>query len=89
MTHSEMECCKKMAGDCHMGSGQHPCCKTISNAPTPVASLQPISQVHPSFAFMAEIVIVQAQSVLERESEQIHFGLPPPAPPGRNLILRI
>ena len=32
MTHSEMECCKKMAGDCHMGTGQHPCCKTVSNA---------------------------------------------------------
>jgi hypothetical protein len=52
MTHSEMECCKKMAGDCHMGSGQHPCCKTVSNAPTPVASLQPISQVHPSRSWL-------------------------------------
>ena len=89
MTRSEMECCKKMAGDCHMGTGQHPCCKTISNAPTPIASLQPVSHFHPSFAVVAEIVIVQAPSVIEQESGQIHLGLPPPAPPGRNSILRI
>ena len=89
MTHSEMECCKKMAGDCHMGTGQHPCCKTVSNAPAPVASLQPVPHFHPSFAVVAEIAVVQVPSVFERESGQIHLGLPPPAPPGPNSILRI
>jgi len=44
MTQSEMACCKKMAGDCRMGAEQHPCCKTVSSAPSPVASLQ--SEIH-------------------------------------------
>ena len=89
MTRSEMECCKKMAGDCRMGAGQHPCCKTVSNAPTFVASVQPISHVHPDFAVAAETVDVRIPSVSQAPSEQISLGLPPPAPPGQNSILRI
>ncbi len=89
MTHSEMECCKKMAGDCNMGTGQHPCCKTVSNAPAPVASLQPVPHLLPSFAVVAQTVVVQVPSVIEQESGQMHLGLPPPAPPGPHSILRI
>src|ERR1700691_618140 len=89
MTSSEMACCKKMAGDCNMGTGQHPCCKTVSNAPASIASIQPISQVHADFAAVAETVVVLVPSVSEAESQQIGFGLPPPAPPGQNSILRI
>ena len=89
MTTAEMACCKKMAGDCHMGTGQHPCCETVSNAPTPVAVIQPISQVHPHFAVVGEIAIVHVAVLSEREPEQVRFGLPPPAPPGLNPILRI
>jgi hypothetical protein len=89
MTNAEMACCKKMAGDCHMGNVQHPCCKTVSNAPTPVASIQLISQVHPVFAVIGEIAIVDVAVLSKQESEQVRFGLPPPAPPGLNPILRI
>ena len=89
MTPAEMECCKKMAGDCHMGSGQHPCCKTASSAPAPVASIQPVLQIHPLFAIAAEIAIVPFPLVSDRQLEQIGLGLPPPAPPGQNSILRI
>jgi hypothetical protein len=89
MTPLEMACCKKMAGDCHMGTGQHPCCKTVSNAPTPVASIQPISQVHPHFAVVGEIAIIRVAVLFERESEQVRLGLPPPALPGLSPILRI
>jgi hypothetical protein len=89
MTDAEMACCKKMAGDCHMGSGQHPCCKSVSSAPTPVASIQPISQVHPDFVALAATLPVRVPSVSEAESEQIGLGLPPPTPPGKNSILRI
>jgi mercuric ion transport protein len=46
MTAAEMACCKKMAGDCNMRTGPHPCCKTVSNAPPSVPSIQTISQVH-------------------------------------------
>lgn len=89
MTHSEMECCKKMAGDCQMGTGQHPCCKTISNAPAPTASIQPVPHLYPCFAVVAEIAVLQAPSLFEGELGQIHLGLPPPAPPGPHSILRI
>jgi hypothetical protein len=89
MTPSEMECCKKMAGDCNMGTGQHPCCKTVSNAPASVASVQPISHVHPGLAIVAETVVVHIHSVSQARSEQTALGLPPPAPPGQNSILRI
>jgi hypothetical protein len=89
MTEAEMACCKKMAGNCHMGTGQHPCCKTVSNAPASIASIQPISQVHPDLAVVAETIVVLVPSVCNAESEQIGLGLPPPAPPGQNSILRI
>jgi hypothetical protein len=89
MTPSEMACCKKMAGDCHMGVGQHPCCKTISNAPQPVASLQPVPQIHPDFAVITVTPVVQIRFVSEADSEQVGLGLPPPAPRGLHSILRI
>lgn len=89
MTPTEMACCKKMAGDCNMGTGQHPCCKTVSHAPSSIASVQSISQVHPDFVVVAETAIVLVPSVREAELAQICLGLPPPAPPGQNSILRI
>jgi|SRR5579863_6128209 len=89
MTDAEMACCKKMAGNCHMGTGQHPCCKTVSNAPASVASIQPISQLHLDFAVVAVTLVVHIPCASHAESEQIGLGLPPPAPPGQNSILRI
>jgi hypothetical protein len=35
MTQAEMACCKKMAGDCHMGAGEHSCCKTKAERAIP------------------------------------------------------
>jgi hypothetical protein len=89
MTPAEMECCKKMAGDCHMGVGQHPCCKTISTAPQPVASIQPVQHIHPDFTVVGVTPLVQILFVPVTESEQVALGLPPPAPPGLHSILRI
>ena len=89
MTAAEMACCKKMAGNCNMGAGQHPCCKTVSRAPTSVASVAPIAQVHTGFAVVANISIVERPSVSTNESRQLGLGLPPPAPPGLNPTLRI
>jgi len=88
-TDAEMACCKKMAGDCHMGIGNHPCCKTLASAPQPVASIQPISQVQPTLAVVAYNVVVPIPPVAEAEAMQIGLGMPPPAPPGLNPILRI
>jgi hypothetical protein len=89
MTAVEMACCKKMAGDCHMGVGQHPCCKTVSNAPQAVASLQSISKIQPPVAVVVEIAVASVPSLTEAEGTQVGLGLPPPAPPGLHAILRI
>jgi hypothetical protein len=89
MTAAEMACCKKMAGDCHMGAGQHPCCKTVSTAPQPVASFQSISQIHVPGAVVVEVAVVFLSSTIEAEAKQVGLGLPPPAPPGLHTILRI
>ena len=89
MTAAEMECCKKMAGDCHMGMGQHPCCKTVSTAPSPDASVQARSHFHPGFAVTALSTTSEVLPVSTGESAQVHLGLPPPTPPRPNSILRI
>jgi hypothetical protein len=89
MTDAEMACCKKMAGDCHMRTGQHPCCKTIANTPQPIVSIQSISQIQVPVAVVARIAIVPGPSLAEAEAMQISLGLPPPAPPGLHSILRI
>jgi hypothetical protein len=89
MTRAEMECCKKMAGDCHMGAGQHPCCNTVKIAPQPIASIPSISEIQPRVALVTEIVLVSLPSTSETEAMQVGLGLPPPAPPGLHSILRI
>lgn len=89
MTQAEMDCCKKMAGDCHRGSGQHPCCKTTPNVSPPLAAVQQIPQVHPGLAMLYLNQSFQAEPTAEGQVVQIRLGLPPPAPPGPNSILRI
>ena len=89
MTQAEMDCCKKMAGDCHRGPSQHPCCKTTPIVDTPVVTVQQIPQVYPDVAILDLNLSVQSLPTAEGEVVQVHLGLPPPAPPGLNSILRI
>jgi hypothetical protein len=89
MTQEEMACCKKMAGDCSMGTSQHPCCKTVSTVNPSVATIQPVSQIHPVFATVDLIVDYEANPVSRAASTQAYIGLPSPAPPGTDSILRI
>jgi hypothetical protein len=89
MTQAEMACCKKMAGDCHMGAGQHPCCKTVTNAPSSIPSVQPKAQFHPNVAVVAVLPTFEVSAVSESELTLAHLGLPPPAPPGPVSVLRI
>lgn len=39
MTAAEMECCKKMAGNCDMGGGNHKCCDATVNQSVPTAAV--------------------------------------------------
>ena len=89
MTSAEMACCKKMAGNCNMGTGQHPCCKTVSSAPDSIASLQRVSPIFPDLSVGPRAVIVRLASAPIVDTEHIGVGFPPPAPPGQNSILRI
>ena len=90
MTQAEMDCCKKMAGDCQKGAGQHPCCKTNVNLTQTVAKIERnISQVRPYVpATLLEIAFL-FKPVLSRAPDSAKLGLPPPAPPALNSILRI
>ena len=92
MTQAEMACCKKMAGDCQMGSAQHPCCKTAPTVNAPVAmisAIEPISQFHPGVAVVSFIPSAQFEPNAEGEIARAYLGLPPPAPPSPTSILRI
>jgi hypothetical protein len=89
MTAAEMACCKKMAGDCHMGPEHHPCCDMRMNAAPQVAAVNKDSQLQR----VAVFVMVSAQpefvAASERHSSYAQQGLPPPASPGLNSVLRI
>src|SRR5580700_3655730 len=89
MTQAEMACCKKMAGECHGGPGQHPCCKSAPSVDTPVATVQPSSQVHHEFTTLCLNQSFQSEPTVQGEVVQVHLSLPPPAPPGSNSTLRI
>jgi hypothetical protein len=89
MTNAEMACCKKMAGNCHMGASQHPCCKSVKSVDLPVATVQPIAQMRPSLVFEVLDFSFQPEPTAHADLAEAHLGLPPPAPPGPNSILRI
>jgi hypothetical protein len=89
MTPAEMDCCKKMAGDCQMGDAQHPCCTTTPKADSSAASLQPVIDLHPGFVIVPLTSSFELEAFAKGEVSQASLGLPPPAPPGPNSILRI
>lgn len=89
MAQAEMDCCKKMAGDCNMGAGEHPCCKTVTTPPSPIASIQAKVQSQAVFALVALVLDIAFDPRTEAESTLIQIGVPPPSPPGMDSILRI
>lgn len=90
MTQAEMECCKKMAGNCDMGGGKHKCCDMTVRHSTPATAiakssshhdltLSVVSRLGESIAFLPQIV--------ERiQSASIQTSSSPPGPP---TVLRI
>jgi len=90
MTQAEMSCCKKMAGDCHMSAGQHPCCETKVEPVTPVANLDRTTvQIQPYVVVTLLDVTFLPEPTIDRAASSDLRGLPPPAPPGLNPILKI
>jgi hypothetical protein len=72
-----------------MGTSQHPCCKTVSTVNPSVATIQPVVQIHLVFATVALIADYETNPVADFVSAPAYIGLPPPAPPGTDSILRI
>lgn len=90
MTQEEMACCKKMMGDCHKGAGHHPCCKTtVNRAPTVAKVERTILQAEPCVPAALFETALLPEPALTRAPIKEKLGLPPPAPPALNSILRI
>jgi hypothetical protein len=90
MTDAEMACCKKMAGNCDMGAGNHSCCKTTINAPQSMAAVVGKSQ-----AQVPDVLVAVSVLVADVKVDFIHEDVPsksspiPISPPGLQSILRI
>jgi hypothetical protein len=80
MTAAEMACCKKMAGNCDMGTGNHSCCKTMMNRAQSVATIAQNPQ-----ADLAVAAITTASDSDDffpaRHEEVFLYGSRPVAPP--------
>jgi len=90
MTQAEMDCCKKMAGDCQMGSGHHSCCKAEVRRPSNFLKVS--SQSVPVPVHSAVIVLVLAVAdYAGGHSPQLATSVhsPPESPPISTTILRI
>jgi hypothetical protein len=90
MTDAEMACCKKMAGNCDMGSGNHSCCKTTANVAQPVAMIVQHQQMHVSPVSVAvSILCTESNSEIAIDLIRVKLSPIPISPPGLQTILRI
>jgi len=90
MTMEEMACCKKMAGDCGMAAGHHPCCKTtIESNRVPIGAAGKVVRVQPPIEMSFDVPVIRPILLLIADLVVPSEGLSPPAPPGRTSILRI
>lgn len=90
MTSAEMECCKKMAGNCEMGGGNHKCCDMTVNHSAPTAAIGQSSTPH-LLAPCLLARITETETALPQFAETIHssFIRIASSPPGPSTVLRI
>jgi len=91
MTEPEMACCKKMAGKCDMGSGQHSCCdQTVHSQQLVQANLTQTFQLQPSLQAAGTLTISLIVPTLAASNDVVaNDGSPPESPPGNISVLRI
>lgn len=91
MSEPEMACCKKMAGKCDMGVGQHSCCdqSVHSQDPTRAVFTQTFQLQH--LLQVSSVVLIDARdNLLSGRSQLItDDASPPESPPASVTILRI
>jgi hypothetical protein len=90
MTRAEMECCRKMAGNCDMGNGNHKCCNVTVNRSAPVAAIAHSYNVH---KIAAPMIVVDTRD--EGSSPRVAASINSPlalfssSPPGFPTVLRL
>jgi len=86
-----MACCKKTAGKCDMGTGQHSCCdQTAHSQETTRATLTQVFQLENTLQAAAIVEPVRPQVRSESYCAVVsNDGSPPESPPGNITILRI
>lgn len=90
MTQAEMACCKKMAGDCQMGSGHHSCCKTEVRRPNSFLKASTQTIAVPADSAVVVTVYLTAEDAGERSTQLATSAhSPPESPPISPTILRI
>jgi len=89
MTDAEMACCKKMAGNCDMGTGNHSCCKSTVSTPQ-LTGISQNPQVHlPDGLVVVSTILADANAGLTSEVVRVVPSAIPISPPGLQSILRI
>jgi hypothetical protein len=89
MTDAEMACCKKMAGNCDMGTGNHSCCKTTINTPQ-LTAISQNPQIHqPDGLVAVATIFTDTINGLTSEVVRVVPSTTPISPPGLQSILRI
>jgi hypothetical protein len=90
MTEPEMACCKKMAGKCDMGTGQHSCCdQTAHSQQLSQADLTQTFHLQPSLQAIGVLTISLIAPTSICKHVVANDGSPPESPPGSISILRI
>lgn len=90
MTDAEMACCKKMAGDCDMGVGNHSCCKTTVSVSKSMVVLAQRQQDHvPPVLVAVPILFTDVKVDFTSEDVRVTPSPTPISPPGSQSILRI
>lgn len=90
MTDAEMACCRKMAGDCDMGVGDHSCCKNAMNRAEALPALVLATHAHaPTLLVAVSRLLVDSSPEGAREDLFVALLAPPVSPPGLHSVLRI
>ncbi|MBS1839425.1 MAG: hypothetical protein JSS69_12845 [Acidobacteria bacterium] len=89
MSEAEMACCKKMAGNCDMGTGNHGCCKTTVSTPqlTAITHNVPIHQ-QDALVTLSPVLTNDDTGLTGEIVRVVSFSFPI-SPPGSSTILRI
>jgi hypothetical protein len=89
MTADEMACCKKMAGNCDMGGGNHKCCDTTANHPAPSSALAQASPIHDfSLVVIASSASIDSLTLQQTQEPFVPEVQPSSSPPASPFILK-